>query len=657
MSFLYPLVNSGVNFANHPAERRSILLSNIVSLILFGLGTLLFLIYFLWYGWSVVTAAIPLVALLCLLPIFFNRLDLSIIGRILLCAIIPISAMGISIYAKQIYYAYQEELDYFTFRFIILASCVFPAIFFTFREKTLLISTSIAGLLLLMLHDPLHAYFEVPYRRNILKESNYYFTNVVVLFTYSIMVGAVMFLKKISEQNEERSTNLIAELNKINTKLMEKNTEIEEQNLEISAQTENLNISQKKLQEAYGLIADQKELLLRQNKDLSSELVAMNHDLKDTNNELIKHNNELRQFSYTVSHNLRGPVASLSGLLNLIDPKQVGRENGEIFQHIKTSIERLEVIIKDLTQIIDIRQDIFHIRQKVSLPYEVHEIFGSVKKEIERHDIQVRTDFSRCSEIYSVKPMIHSMLYNLITNAIKYRAPERRPELEITCRENDKSVVIEVRDNGLGIDLKNQKQNLFKLYKRFHYHTEGRGLGLYLVKLQTEALGGTIDVESEINRFTKFTITLSKPDNVNQQILYSAPYAKIFFDASINAISVEWNGPVSSEQYRNVFQKCLEFIKAYNTPNYVADLTRQGYIAREDQQWMFQNVMPQAAGYGLKKIAAIKNSKNNDVSDEYFRAITTNVQRFGIEQLFFESYPDAVDWLTEENERSSRGIA
>lgn len=646
MTFYQQVVNAGVNFGKTPSERRSILLSNIVSLILFCLGTCLFVIYYAWYGWNVVTGFIPLTAVLCLSTLFLNHFNNSVISRIFLCLVIPVAVLSISIYAKQIWYAYQEELDYFTFRFFLFVSCVFPAIFFSFREKKLLFGTSLATLLLLMMHDPLHEYFGVPYRpfNPNLKESNYYFTNVVIFITYLILVGAVLFLKKVSEDSEQKAEALIHDLNSINEELKEKNTEIEAQNQEIVAQTENLNISQQKLQSAYKLIHEQKDLLLKQNKTLSSELVEMNNDLATTNNELIKHNNELRQFSYTVSHNLRGPVASLSGLISLIDSRHLPQETGEIFKHVRTSLEKLENIIKDLTKIIDIRNDIFHVRQQVDLKHEVQDIVSGISKDINTYGIQIETDL-REPVIYSVKPMVHSILYNLITNAIKYRSPEREPVICIRSRSQAHWFVIEVEDNGLGIDLAGQKENLFKLYKRFHFHTEGKGLGLYLVKLQAESLGGYVEVDSQINRRTLFTVYLSKPENIQRQVLHEDATARVYYDAKLNAAGIVWNGPVSSEDYRKVFLKCLELVRVYNTPAYVADLTNQGYINREDQLWMLETIIPQATRFGLRRIAAIYPETNDPKLQEYFQSIKSTLARLGIEQRVFDKAEDAYEWV------------
>lgn len=647
MTFLRELVNTGVDFAHDPIVRRSILLSNVVSLILFGLGTTLFGAYFWWYGWSVVTMAIPIVALLCLCTLFLNKKNLSSISRIWLTLVVPLATMSLSVYAKLLYTTTQEELDYFTFRFIILASCVFPAIFFGFKEKTLLLTTSLLTLGVLMLHDPIHEFFGVPYRQHVLKETNYSFTNVVILITYGIMMGAVIFLKWVSESSEHKANTLVKELNRTNEQLKEKNEEIEAQNLEISAQTENLNTHQQRLQEAYELIAQQKNLLVHQNKNLSSELVDTNKDLTETNAELIKHNNELRQFSYTVSHNLRGPLASLIGLIGLLDERNFNDSNREIVGHIQTSVKRLDTIIADLNKIIDIRHEIFHIREKINLQSEVDKIRLVLEKDLNALKVMIKTDFSRCPEIYSVRPMVHSILYNLISNAIKYRHPDRAPEIRITSSFTH-HYIIQVKDNGLGIDLTTHKPSLFKLYKRFHNHTEGKGLGLYLVKLQSEALGGFVDVHSNVNQGTDFTVHLGQPENVERQILFDEPHAQIFFDAKLDTTGVIWKGPITSHEYRSVFVKCLDFVKVYNTPNYLADLSEQGPVAIEDQQWMFREILPQAAYHGLKKIAAITPVEPGSDVVDYLTKINEGLLKMGIKQMYFSSITDATAWIKQE---------
>jgi signal transduction histidine kinase len=442
-------------------------------------------------------------------------------------------------------------------------------------------------------------------------------------------------------------------LNRANETLHLQNTEIQSKSEEILQQSDILQINQDKLWDANQLIEEQRQKLLQRNQTLQSELIDANKILTQTNTELIKHNNELRQFSFSVSHNLRAPVASLLGLVALIDPKSITEENGEIFKHIQASTENLDSIIKDLIQIIDIRHDIFQVRQKISLEREFKSVLDILHQEIYKHNIVFRKNFSHGETIYSVKPMIHSILYNLVSNSIKYRSSDQTPVIEISTQEDKDQFVIVIQDNGLGIDLNTHKENIFKLYRRFHPHIEGRGLGLYLVKLQCEALGGSIDVESELNKYTKFTLQLPKPENLQMQLLFDEPYAKIVFDATINSTELTWHGPITSEQYRNVFSKSLEFLATYNTPNWVSDITEQGHIEKEDQLWMFKTILPEAAKNGLRRIASVQPNIQDHKVKAYLDAIEMNISKFGIRYKSFRSVQETFEWIQEENEKAT----
>jgi signal transduction histidine kinase len=502
-----------------------------------------------------------------------------------------------------------------------------------------------------MIYDPLHAAFGVPYQEENFHATNYHFTNVVVFVVYWALMAHIIFLKGLSENTEIKNAELIGQLNAANETLISKNTEIQMKNGEIMEQSAVLQKNQDRLWDANQIIEGQRRLLLQKNQTLQTELVEANKVLTETNSELIKHNNELRQFSFSVSHNLRGPVASLLGLLALVDSKNITGENIEIFKHIQSSTERLDYIIKDLIKIIDIRQDIFQIRQKIYLDQEFKIIHDILEHEIYSHHVAFRNDFSKCEVIYSVKPMIHSILYNLISNSIKYRSLDEPPVIEISAEEMKDEFLLTVKDNGLGIDLNTHKDNVFKLYRRFHRHVEGRGLGLYLVKLQCEALGGTVVIDSELNKFTKFIMHLPKPENLQMQLLLDEPFAKIAFDATVNSIGVTWYGPLTSEQYRMVFSKALELLSAYNTPNWVSDISHQGQIAKEDQLWMLNTILPEAAKNGLKRIASVQSDNNDTLVKEYLDAIELNISKFGIRYRSFQTQQETIQWIQEENEK------
>src|SRR5690606_28851856 len=105
-----------------------------------------------------------------------------------------------------------------------------------------------------------------------------------------------------------------------------------------------------------------------------------------------------------------------------------------------------------------------------------------------------------------VQQYVESILYNLMSNSLKYRHPDRIPEINIEASDEEGFMVLRHTDNGLGIDLEQNKTKLFNLYKRFHFHVEGKGLGLYLVKAQIEALGGKVRVESKRNDGSSFIL-------------------------------------------------------------------------------------------------------------------------------------------------------
>jgi len=647
--FLEKITGVGITNQTPESTKRGILLSNQVGLVLFGLSGILLTLYLIYYPVNVVTFAIPFVGIFCLTSLVLNAIGLTSLSRIFISVFVPIAGIAFSIYAKKVTVASGFDVNYFTYRFVILAASILPAIMFSTREKLLLVGCLLFNLTVLVVYDPVHYYFGVGYAENGIDYRTYEFTNYVIIIAFFVELGALLFLKINLERADRKNQTLLAETRRTNELLNRQNAEIENQHSALQQQSEQLFNKQKQLTQAYELIEKQKKTLEGHNESLETELVHRNADLSEANSELIKYNNELRQFSYTISHNLRGPVASLLGLTHLIKTEELNDEAKEIFDHILSSSKRLDTIIKDLNKIIDIRNDIFRIRQKISLSYEIEQIKLILKNEIELHKLKLHVNFNELAYIYSVRPMIHSILYNLISNAIKYRAPERLLTLTIHALQDAEFYKIMIEDNGLGIDLTKHRDNIFKLYKRFHHHTEGKGIGLYLVKLQAEALGGSIEVESEMNKFTRFILTIRKPENIERQILYKENHATIFFDASINAVGVVWNGPISSKQYRETFLKCLEFVKAFNTVNYISDISNQGFVSTEDQQWMLTSIVPEAIHSGLRRICNVKPAYAAKESNEYIDKIRENLLKLGAQYEVFPSLYEATQWIQEEN--------
>ncbi len=233
--------------------------------------------------------------------------------------------------------------------------------------------------------------------------------------------------------------------------------------------------------------------------------------LKRINKELVQQNMQLNQYSYIISHNLRGPIVTLLGLTDVFekftsDPAL----QTEVIGHIKKSTVHLDNIIKDLNLILSNAEDSELIKATVDLDEEISIVKDLLKGQIEGAQASIHVDFKAVSTLFSVKSYIQSILLNLMSNSLKYKMKELPAIIQIKSEKiDDKTICISFADNGLGFDIEKNKDKLFGFYKRFHTHVEGKGLGLYLLKNQVEILGGKVTVESEINKGTTFKIFLS----------------------------------------------------------------------------------------------------------------------------------------------------
>lgn len=230
--------------------------------------------------------------------------------------------------------------------------------------------------------------------------------------------------------------------------------------------------------------------------------------------ELTQNNKDLRQFSYITSHNLRAPLSNLTGLLNLMEDIPIENEElKEIINGFSKSTRLLNETINDLVKVIIIKDSPFIQKEPVLLKEIFENVFSQLDFLISLHKPIIKFDFKNISFLNINKAYLESILLNLMTNAIKYKSDNRKLKITISANQVDDSVYIIFADNGIGIDLERNRDKVFGLYQRFHNHPDGKGLGLYLVKSQVEAMGGTITIESEINKGTVFTLTFKNKNN------------------------------------------------------------------------------------------------------------------------------------------------
>jgi PAS domain S-box-containing protein len=219
-------------------------------------------------------------------------------------------------------------------------------------------------------------------------------------------------------------------------------------------------------------------------------------------------NKELQQFAYMVSHNLRAPIAKILGLATLInDPAEID-QSGNLLQYVSDEINNLDNVVKDMNRLIT-ASDTGNIKTEfIEFEDELKLVMQVLENEIKESEATISFDFAE-KGINSIKTYIYSILYNLVSNAIKYRKEGRPLHIMLSSYRLDQMICITVKDNGIGIDLQKYGDKIFGLYKRFNGNAVyGKGIGLYMLKTQVESLGGRVSVESKPGEGSVFTVNI-----------------------------------------------------------------------------------------------------------------------------------------------------
>ena len=233
--------------------------------------------------------------------------------------------------------------------------------------------------------------------------------------------------------------------------------------------------------------------------------------LKIAFSELKRINVDLDNFIYTASHDLKAPISNITGLLaGLFEELREEGEKNENIKNFKTmldlSLDKFQQTINDLGKTA-MAQKAGGFVEKINLLDFIEDVKISIADLINKNETTITTGAADCKEIIFSKKNLRSILYNLISNAIKYKSPARKSEVLIKCRRNETWFIIEVKDNGLGIKPENIN-DLFVKFKRFNDQVEGTGLGLYSIKRIIDNSGGKIEVESELGKGSVFRIYL-----------------------------------------------------------------------------------------------------------------------------------------------------
>jgi PAS domain S-box-containing protein len=256
-------------------------------------------------------------------------------------------------------------------------------------------------------------------------------------------------------------------------------------------------------------LAATQEKLRRLNNELEGRVKERTKELLKSNEELKRINTDLDNFIYIASHDLKSPIDNIEGFIHLLRDSLAGRttdEQEEFLNRMTTSVNRFRKTIIELRKITAMQRYLKDDEEETDLNMAVEDIKTEISSLIENTGASIITSFEVPLIKYGIKN-IKSILFNLITNAIKFRSPERKPVIKISSKEVDEGVLLSVKDNGLGLTPE-EKNKLFIMFKRLHDHVEGTGVGLYIVKRIVENNGGKIEVDSEKGKWTTFKILL-----------------------------------------------------------------------------------------------------------------------------------------------------
>lgn len=219
-------------------------------------------------------------------------------------------------------------------------------------------------------------------------------------------------------------------------------------------------------------------------------------------------NQRLENFAHIVSHNLRSHSGNIEMLLDIFTEEHPELNENEVVKMVLTASEKLKETIADLNEIAFINLSISKNIGPLNLYNSVDHTLGSINALIKKADMQVFNNIPEDMEVLSVPAYMESIILNFATNALKYRSNERAPFVRFEAVRGNGFIKLSIEDNGIGIDLEKYGEKLFGMYKTFHQNEDARGIGLFITRNQIEAVGGKIEVESEVNKGTIFHIYL-----------------------------------------------------------------------------------------------------------------------------------------------------
>ncbi|WP_299106633.1 PAS domain S-box protein [uncultured Winogradskyella sp.] len=221
-------------------------------------------------------------------------------------------------------------------------------------------------------------------------------------------------------------------------------------------------------------------------------------------------NERLKSFANIVTHNLRSHSGNLSLLTEFLEEDVSSLKSNENFQLLNNAISNLQETVDHLTQVAKIREIEDSKMEHLNLYDFAEKATYNIIALAQNAEAVIYNEIEEDLCVKGKAAYLDSIILNFLTNAIKYRAEGRNPIIELSSYVEADFVVLKIKDNGLGIDLKKFGDTVFQMYKTFHHNEDAIGIGLFITKNHIESLGGRVEIVSEVGVGTEFSVYLKK---------------------------------------------------------------------------------------------------------------------------------------------------
>ena len=230
------------------------------------------------------------------------------------------------------------------------------------------------------------------------------------------------------------------------------------------------------------------------------------NDLNTSLQLVTEQNKRLLNFSYIVSHNLRSHTSNIESIIYLIESVETEDERNEMMHLLKSVSNSLDDTMIHLNEVVNINTNINLVTKPLILNDYINKTKEILSEQIQLNNVLFVTNIPDDATIFYNSAYLESIIYNLVSNAIRYKHLDRKLIITINLYKENGKDVVEFKDNGIGIDLGRNGNKIFGMYKTFSNNSDARGIGLFITKNQIDAMGGNITVESEINVGSTFKI-------------------------------------------------------------------------------------------------------------------------------------------------------